>query len=318
MAVGFAVAAFLAFPDLWKDFIKSHTKKEEPKPTKVLRTTETDKASLTALYNRYLQVLEDPEPEKFQEFVQRKRLRELINGRTESLIYDQLVPDISMNGMQVSRVIVQGDRGLVVTEAKSVSQATDNSGNSVGAIGVAKCIYEGDGWKIFSQTWHINSPTNPVEDSMSWLTSKTENAAALELVSVGVEFSDESCIDAISRSRSDVVNLCLKAGFSPNTPWMGEATAFDNAVSKITNGDDRDLEIVNIMLAAGAKVDSKTGGALTPLMQASMYCKRKFAEVFINAGADVNFKNDQGLTPLALAQNCPDVKELLKEHGAKQ
>src|SRR5262245_39759625 len=113
-----------------------------------------------------------------------------------------------MNGMELSQVIVEGDRGLVVTKAQSAG-VTDNSGNAVGTIGVAKCIYEDDGWKIFSQTWHINSPTNPVEDSMSWLTPKNDNGAVAELLSLGVEFNDDSCLDAISRSRSEIVNLCL-------------------------------------------------------------------------------------------------------------
>jgi Ankyrin repeats (3 copies) len=317
MGAGLAVALYFAFPDFWSNLLAPQTKKEEPKPAKVQRTAETDKAALNSLYNRYLQVLENPEPEKFREFVQNGRLSELSDGGSKSLIYDQLVPDISMNGMGVDRVIVEGDRGIVVTRAQSAGQITDNQGNPVGTIGIAKCIYEDDGWKIFSQSWHINSPTDPVEDSMSWLTPKTNNAAAAELLSHGVEFSDETCLDAISRKRSEVVNLCLKAGFGPNTPWMRQATAFDSAVSKIANGDDRDLETIKLMLAAGANVDSKTGGALTPLMQASIYCKPKFAEVFINAGADVNFKNDQGLTPLVLAQNCPEVKELLEKQGAK-
>src|SRR5262249_7404164 len=176
--------------------------KQEPQPSKLKRTAETDRAALTALYKHYLEVLEDPTPEKFREFVQKKRLNELSEGGTKSLIYDQLVPDISMNGMEVSRVIVEGDRGLVVTQAQNVTQATNGSGNAIGAIGVAKCIYEDDGWKIFSQTWHINSPTNPVEDSMSWLTPK-ESGATAELLSLGVEFSDESCLDAISRSRAE-------------------------------------------------------------------------------------------------------------------
>jgi len=152
---------------------------------------------------------------------------------------------------------------------------------------------------------------------MSWLTTKKENAAASELLSLGVEFSDESCLDAISRSRVEVVKLCLKAGFNPNMPWMGQATAFDSAVSKIANGDEANLEIIKALLAAGATVDSRTGSAITPLMEAAMYCKKQYADVFITAGADVNFKNEQGLTPLALAQNCPEVKELLEERGAK-
>src|SRR5262245_52484339 len=172
-----------------------------------------------------------------------------------------------MNGMELSQVIVEGDRGLVVTKAQSAG-VTDNNGNAVGTIGVAKCIYEDDGWKIFSQTWHINSPTNPVEDSMSWLTPTTGNAAASELLSLGIQFSDESCLNAISRSRTEVVKLCLKAGFNPNAPWMGQATAFDSAVSKIANGDAENLETIKVLLASGAKVDSTTGGALTPLMQA--------------------------------------------------
>ncbi|HEY7159822.1 MAG TPA: hypothetical protein VH815_01120 [Acidobacteriota bacterium] len=315
MAAGFAIAAFLIFPDVWKQIFKP-ADKQEIMPEKVKRTTETDKAALTKLYKHYLEVLEDPQPEKFRQFVQKGRLNELSEGGEKSLIYDQLVPDISMNGMEVSQVIVEGDRALVVSQVQSVSRASDGNGNAIGAIGVAKCIYEDDGWKIFSQTWHINSPTNPVEDSMSWLTPK-QNGAAAELLSMGVEFSDESCLDAISRSRPEVVKLCLKAGFRPDTPWMGEATAFDCAVSGIANGDDKDLEVIQAMLAAGAKVDSTTGGALTPLMEAAMYCKKQYAEVFIDAGANVNFKNAQGLTPIGLAQNCPEIKELLERHGAK-
>jgi hypothetical protein len=316
MIGGFAVAAFLIFPDFWKDLLKSRDQKEQPQAPKVQRTAETDKEALDALYTRYLQVLENPEPRKLREFVQRKRLIELNEGGDKSLIYDQLVPDLSMNGMEVSQIIAEGDRGIVVTKAQSAG-VTDNSGNPVGTIGVAKCIYEGNGWKIFSQTWHINSPTNPVEDSMSWLTPKKDNAAASELLSLGVEFNDESCLDAISRSRVEVVKLCLKAGFNPNAPWMGKATAFDSAVSKIANGDEANIEIIKLLLAGGATVDSRTGGAITPLMEAAMYCNKRYADVFINAGADVNFKNEQGLTPLALAQNCPEVKKLLEQHGAK-
>jgi len=304
------------FPDFWKNLFNPQSKKKEAAPAKAKRTAETDKEALDVLYTSYLQVLENPQPQKLREFIQRKRLIELNEGGDKSLIYDQLIPDISMNGMEVSQIIVKGDRGLVVTKAQSAG-VTDNSGNAVGTIGVAKCIYESDGWKIFSQTWHINSPTNPVEDSMSWLTPKTDNAAASELLAVGIEFSDESCLDAISRSRVDVVRLCLKAGFNPNTIWMGQATAFDSSVSNIANGDEHNLETIKVLLAGGAKIDSTTGGALTPLMQAAVYCKKDYAEVFINAGANINFKNGQGLTPLSLAQNCPDVKEMLEQRGAK-
>jgi hypothetical protein len=314
--IAFAIGSYFAFPDFWKNLFNPHSKKEEPVPNKIKRTAETDKEALDALYTRYLKAIENPEPQKFREFVQRKRLIELNEGGDKSLVYDQLVPDLAMNGMEVSQIMVEGDRGIVVTKAQSAG-VTDNSGNAVGTIGVAKCIYEDNGWKIFSQTWHINSPTNPVEDSISWLTPKKGNAASSELLALGVEFSDESCLDAISRSRVDVVRLCLKAGFNPNTPSMGEATAFDSAVSKIANGDEQNLETIKVLLGAGAKVDSTTGGALTPLMQAAIYCKKEYAEVFIDAGANVNFKNDQGLTPMSLAQNCMDVKKLLEERGAK-
>jgi uncharacterized protein len=109
----------------------------------------------------------------------------------------------------------------------------------------------------------------------------------------------------------------LKAGFNPNTPGMGEATAFDSAVSNISHNDEVDLEIVKLLLASGAKVDSTTGGALTPLMQAAMYCNTEYAETFIAAGANVNFKNNQGLTAMDLAQNCAEMQELLKQNGAK-
>lgn len=316
MVAGFAVAVFFAFPDLWKNLLTPPTKTEPPKPKKLERTAESDKAELNTLYKHYLDVLENPEPEKFRKFVQKGRLKELRQGGADSLIYDQLVPDISMNGIEVSRVIVESDRAIIVTHVQSANQVTDDKGNPLGATGIAKLIHEDNGWKIFSQVWHINPPTDPVEEAMSWLTSNTDNKAASELLSLGVEYGDAECLDAIARGRSKVVKLCLQAGFRPDTPWTGEATAFDAAVSQIANADDDDLEIIKAMLAAGANVDSRTGGALTPLMQASMYCKPEFVEVFINAKADVNYKNESGLTPLELAQNCPEVQGILKQHGA--
>jgi hypothetical protein len=71
MIGGFVIAAFLIFPDL-KDLLKLPAQKDEPKVEKVKRTAQSDKEALDALYNRYLHVLQNPQPENFREFVQRK------------------------------------------------------------------------------------------------------------------------------------------------------------------------------------------------------------------------------------------------------
>lgn len=80
------------------------------------------------------------------------------------------------------------------------------------------------------------------------------------------------------------------------------------------------LEIVKILLNAGADINAKTKYGDTSLTAATHFCHPYIAEYLIEQGADVNAKNDGfGSTPLMLASECNDleiVKTLIKK-GAK-
>jgi len=84
--------------------------------------------------------------------------------------------------------------------------------------------------------------------------------------------------------------------------------------------DRHNKEIVELLLAKGAKVNAKGGFFQeTPLHVAADRYQLAIAEVLIAHGADVNAKNKDGQTPLFLARtkNAKKIIALLKKHGAK-
>jgi hypothetical protein len=79
------------------------------------------------------------------------------------------------------------------------------------------------------------------------------------------------------------------------------------------------VDIINILLKAGAKVNAKDSDGLTPLMNAAMHNENlDVITTLLKAGADVNAKSKDGTTPLMCVRDNPnpDVFDTLLSAGA--
>jgi len=79
-------------------------------------------------------------------------------------------------------------------------------------------------------------------------------------------------------------------------------------------------DIVQLLLDAGADVDSKDIYGWTALMWALLYGHKDIVQWLLDAGADVNAKNTYGQTALmwASSNGHKDVVTLLKQHRGKR
>ena len=82
-------------------------------------------------------------------------------------------------------------------------------------------------------------------------------------------------------------------------------------------------EIVELLIAKGAEVNTKDMNGVTPLYSAAGKGHREIAELLISKGADVNAKDRHGNTPLYYATHpdnsdaSAETADLLRKHGAK-
>ena len=78
------------------------------------------------------------------------------------------------------------------------------------------------------------------------------------------------------------------------------------------------IEAVKQHIAAGTDVNA-VGGLLgwTPLHFAAAFGHKEIVKLLVAKGADVNTKNENGYTPLDLAKRHPKVANFLRKHGGK-
>jgi ankyrin repeat protein len=79
-----------------------------------------------------------------------------------------------------------------------------------------------------------------------------------------------------------------------------------------------DVASIQSLLAAGADVNAKDNGAMTPLMRAAHYGHTKSARLLISHGADINAQSTEGFTALILAAQygyLETVRLLLKSNA---
>jgi ankyrin repeat protein len=98
--------------------------------------------------------------------------------------------------------------------------------------------------------------------------------------------------------RVEVVRWLLDRGADPDTPAenpMG-ITALHAAVAH--PGEAACLEMVRLMLAAGADADAAQAGGIRPLHSAAAHGRRELAEALLAAGADIDAAGDDGRTAL--------------------
>ncbi|AYP74293.1 ankyrin repeat protein [Fowlpox virus] len=162
-----------------------------------------------------------------------------------------------------------------------------------------------------------------------------------EIVTVcGYDVYSDILIDASERGYANVIKYLLDIGLSVRTNNCGE-TPLHRAASVGS------LEVVDVLLSYGAKVNAKDIIGTTPLMcgsaytdivklligkgadiniadingctalhNAAKYGSLKSIDLFISYGVDVDVKDNIGNTPLFYALPYPDAVKMLLEKGA--
>jgi ankyrin repeat protein len=88
-------------------------------------------------------------------------------------------------------------------------------------------------------------------------------------------------------------------------------------IEALTTENDIPLETYKTLIDAGADVNVRIEGGLTPIMLAADG-NAEILRLLIDAGADLNASDDSGISVLQRAKNDPQNYEILKKSGAKE
>jgi ankyrin repeat protein len=154
------------------------------------------------------------------------------------------------------------------------------------------------------------------------------NGAAVHSAAADREATQEEqdFLDAAMDGEAELVKEFLEKGVDVNVAYDEEGI---NALMQAAAGSH--VEVVKILLAAGADGDAKAGEGMTALLVAVDACgsihgdlevEEPYWEVMrllAGAGADVNAKDGEGQTAIAIADSYDDerAKKVLAELGAK-
>ncbi len=149
---------------------------------------------------------------------------------------------------------------------------------------------------------------------------KTHNEIAAALIEAGAEINSRDpygvtplMFAAISGSPK-TMELLMSKGADVRAKDEDGRTAL---VEVLTTENEMPPEIVEELVRAGADVNVRIYGGMTPLMIAAGGNPRTL-RALIEAGADLKARDDQGATPLRWAKDSPENYQLLKNAGAKE
>jgi uncharacterized protein len=137
--------------------------------------------------------------------------------------------------------------------------------------------------------------------------------AALATAALAAANTELPLIDAVKSGNRDAVRALLKQPASALKPVEGDGST---ALHWAVRADD--LEMVRLLLAAGADVKTATREGVTPLSLAAVNGSVRMTEVLLEAGANANASMPEGETILMTAARTgrPEVIETLLRHGA--
>ncbi|KAF9892920.1 hypothetical protein FE257_000512 [Aspergillus nanangensis] len=114
------------------------------------------------------------------------------------------------------------------------------------------------------------------------------------------------------QQRAPIISLC-RHGVSLEMQYPGNGlTAM---IQSVANDDNM---AVSVLLEAGAKVDGRSKGGVTPLMTASQSGNSDAVTLLLGYGADINAQDINGTTPLICSVSGAhfDLTQTLLQHGA--
>ncbi len=133
------------------------------------------------------------------------------------------------------------------------------------------------------------------------------------LLSIAAGASDLRLVEVVKRADVNGVRFLLSQHVDANVSEADGSTALHVAAQR------DNLEIANLLIAAGANVKAATRYNITPLALACTNGNAAMIESFLKAGADPNSASEHGQTALmtaALTGKVDAVKVLLR-HGAE-
>ncbi|HYC91842.1 MAG TPA: ankyrin repeat domain-containing protein [Thermoanaerobaculia bacterium] len=128
-------------------------------------------------------------------------------------------------------------------------------------------------------------------------------------------------VSAILNGDVDQVKQVLEAGVDPNDPRMIKPGLRLAATACIGQRVETEtiVEMIDVLLAHGAKPNLPSDKELSALMTAAQQCPAPVVLRLVKAGADMKFKTSLGITPLSMAfiVGNLDAAEALIDSGAR-